>query len=492
MATNDISQKEIIAHHEDTSLKDTAGASHRLAGDALLVTAQGEICRLPVPSNDPNDPLNFTRWEKAAIIVACCWFSIMSLSLSGGLGAILSTFFQLYLPQGHATEEVVRLLTFPALFIGVGNYIILPMSLAFGRRPVFILSVVILLAATIGSAVQTSYKAHLATRIIQGLATGATESLLPLMLTDITFLHERSMIFGFYWATQNIFSSCLNIASSYETSINWRLYYWVYVAAIGLGLLLVIFGAFETRFARPVSSLSGQVVYTDDYGVTRILSDDEAQGHLPELPAITTYSAAPPKKTYSQMLRPWSGTATRPGRLIIMSWIHMAESFTSPGILYAVLLSSITLGCTVGVSLTYNTVLENNYGWPAKNVGLINIGGIIGGIVGMLYGGWPADKLVIYLAKRNHGIHKPEHRLIMLVLPGFLGVGSLLLYGFTASGGSTWWGPYIGWTLFQVVFVTVLIVSTTFAAEAWPKTLGQQSSWLWAARTSSLLALHME
>jgi len=100
----------------------------------------------------------------------------MSLSLSGSLGAILGVFFGIYLPQGHTTEEVVRLLTFPALFIGVGNYIILPLSLAFGRRPVVIVSTLVLLLATIGSAVQNSYEAHLATRIIQGLATGATES----------------------------------------------------------------------------------------------------------------------------------------------------------------------------------------------------------------------------------------------------------------------------------------------------------------------------
>lgn len=43
-------------------------------GDVLLVDAAGEIQRLPVPSNDPNDPLNFTAWEKTGVIVSCCWF----------------------------------------------------------------------------------------------------------------------------------------------------------------------------------------------------------------------------------------------------------------------------------------------------------------------------------------------------------------------------------------------------------------------------------
>ena len=55
---------------------------------------------------------------------------------------------------------------------------------------------VVLLAATIAAAVQNSYNGHLAARIAQGLATGASESLLPLMLTEITFLHERGRVFG--------------------------------------------------------------------------------------------------------------------------------------------------------------------------------------------------------------------------------------------------------------------------------------------------------
>lgn len=45
----------------------------------------------------------------------------MSLSVVGGLGAILGVFFELYIPQGHSSTQVVRLATFPSLFVGVGE-----------------------------------------------------------------------------------------------------------------------------------------------------------------------------------------------------------------------------------------------------------------------------------------------------------------------------------------------------------------------------------
>ncbi len=48
-------------------------ASH-VEGNALLVARDGAVRKLPVPSSDPNDPLNFSRSRKIGIIIACCWF----------------------------------------------------------------------------------------------------------------------------------------------------------------------------------------------------------------------------------------------------------------------------------------------------------------------------------------------------------------------------------------------------------------------------------
>jgi hypothetical protein len=42
--------------------------------DHVLVDETGEVQRLPVPSNDPNDPLNFSKWEKFGVVFSCCWF----------------------------------------------------------------------------------------------------------------------------------------------------------------------------------------------------------------------------------------------------------------------------------------------------------------------------------------------------------------------------------------------------------------------------------
>jgi hypothetical protein len=333
----------------------------------------------------------------------------------------------------------------------------------------------VLLAATIAAALQDSYEGHLAARVIQGLATGSSESLLPLMLTEVTFLHERPRIFGLYWMVQNALSSTINLCSSYlNHSLGWRWYYWIFVITVGVGIIFAYLLAFETQFVRPVESLDGQVVTTDEFGVTRVVPDSEVQEFLANLEksGLTPPPAAgeaTERKTYAQRIRPWSTPHPQPWRVIVLSWLYMAQSLTSPGIMYEVLTSSIALGCGVGMSLTYNTVLADNYGWAHQDIGLVNVGGVLGAVLGTLYCTFLGAPFVMWLARRNKGVHKPEHHLLTLAPPAVIGIGMLLLYGFTAGGGPTWWAPYIGWTIFQYTFTAVLIISTTFASEAAPK-----------------------
>jgi hypothetical protein len=101
----------------------STGGTHNthVEGNALLISKDGTIRKIPVPSNNPNDPLNFRPWEKAGLIFCCCWFSIMGLAIASGLGAILNVFFEIYIPQGYTPDQVVFLITMPSLCIGLGK-----------------------------------------------------------------------------------------------------------------------------------------------------------------------------------------------------------------------------------------------------------------------------------------------------------------------------------------------------------------------------------
>jgi hypothetical protein len=71
------------------------------------------------------------------------------------------------------------------------------------------------------------------------------------------------------------------------------------------------------------------------------------------------------------------------------------------------------------------------------------------------------------MARRNGEFHTPEHLPLMLPFVDAIGFTSMLLYAFTCDGKASWWGPYIGWALYEFCFVATLVITTAYAAESW-------------------------
>lgn len=239
---------------------------------------------------------------------------------------------------------------------------------------------------------------------------------------------------------------------------------------VGAGLVFAFLGAFETMFHRSMLYVDGRVVVTDEYGMTQVVSDDQAQDYLDHVGTNdpTSGAAYAEKYSYVRRIRPWSTPVERPLHTMLVTWTQMAVSLTSPAILYAVLATSTALAGVIFMSLTYDSILQG-YGWSPKSVGLINIGGLVGAFVAMAYSAFLAEPLNLWLAKRNRGIHTPEHRLVALIPAFVLGFASLLMYGFTAVGASSEWPVVIAYAIFQVSWISLLITTSAFAVEASPR-----------------------
>jgi hypothetical protein len=64
-----------------------------VSGDVLMISGNDKVRRIPIPSDDPNDPLKFSKWKKMGIVFTCCWFCEFKINLP------LSTRFSLTRPQ---------------------------------------------------------------------------------------------------------------------------------------------------------------------------------------------------------------------------------------------------------------------------------------------------------------------------------------------------------------------------------------------------------
>jgi len=89
-------------------------------------------------------------------------------------------------------------------------------------------------------------------------------------------------------------------------------------------------------------SVRGQVVHTDDFGVTRVLSDDEAREYGAfdgDSNAISTQ-----KRSFVQTLNPISPVAPHGFKLAGTVLLKMLSALSSPAVIWAILASSISLG----------------------------------------------------------------------------------------------------------------------------------------------------
>ncbi|KAH0271669.1 MFS general substrate transporter, partial [Aureobasidium melanogenum] len=455
---SDHDKVSMVSDHIEMPEKGFADSLQPSNGDLQLINATGEIRRIPIPSSDPNDPLNFSKWRKLGILICCCWFSIFSLVLVGSLGPILGVFIGLYAPSGHSVQQVVNLTTYPSLVMAFGSFLILPLSMMFGRRPIFLACSVLLIGSTFGAGASNSYNTHMACRILQGIAAGATESVLPLIITDITFVDERGLYFGIYWGTQNLINTVFGISSS-----TWL------PPHLGVAAMFLLS---ETRYTRSPASMNGQVLFTDEWGVTHFLTDAEARQRFGVVQQSDSQEHR--QKTYLEHLNPISGVAPNALKLGLGAELKMFQALSSPGVIYAILVSSIVLGTSIAMSLVYDSILTTEFHWSEKSVGLVNVGVFPASIAAMFYAGYIGDKMNLWFAKRRNGVHVPEDTLIQLILPFIVGAVGIIIFAITANDpeNHSSWGIIMGWTLYEFAFIVVLITTTHFGSEAFPKNPG--------------------
>jgi hypothetical protein len=75
--------------------------------------------------------------------------------------------------------------------LGASNLWWVPLSNAFGRRPVMLVATLLMALSTLWCGLSTSYSSLLAARFFQGVGGGAADTVPPTMVGDLYFMDER-------------------------------------------------------------------------------------------------------------------------------------------------------------------------------------------------------------------------------------------------------------------------------------------------------------
>jgi len=295
-----------------------------------------------------------------------------------------------------------------------------------------------------------------------GFGAGAAETIAPITIADVFFLHERGTVMALYTSFLAVGASLGIIISGLITiQHQWRVIYQVATPLVGFVLLLAFFTFPETAYTRETpsdtksGSTSPRLASTDEADPTA-RDTERATAEKTSDTATTTSDAErssnplPEKKTYAQNLRIFNGTLTNESFLKLV--VRPLALICLPPVLWAALVQAVTIGFLVAISSNIDVAFHTTYGFESWQVGLCFVAAIVGSIIGIPAGGHLGDIIADWFTRRNGGVRDPEMRLPTM-LPSLITMPlSLILYGVGIEYKLHWMCPTIGLGLRESLF----------------------------------------
>ncbi|KAJ5090512.1 hypothetical protein N7532_009196 [Penicillium argentinense] len=433
------------------------------------------IIYIPTPTADPQDPLNMALWQKIVVLMVISTFSALGLCLVSGFGGLLTFYIPDYVAAGKDYADITQLMTYPTLFMGIGNLIGMPLAIAVGRRVVLLVFTLVLILGAVLCAVAETYEWHLACRMVLGLSAGQSEALVPMITQEIFFLHERGKCLMIQQAIQVLLTTIwVLFASPISAAISPQGWYFLAAGLAGLQFLVALALLPETKYDRDLSA------YQED------LSDDNATGNAdieaygPAKPTVMVCKQKPPldfvnysPRTWRSDLRLWIGKPEWHKAAEVLK--QTVELLFFPNVFWALCLNGLTIGVNIAIGTTYGTILTGSpYNWPDSSTSYVNCGQIIVALIALPLLGSGSDRLIRWRAQRNGGMHEPETRILPLFFPIAVGLFTSVLYGQGAAHPEKYhWFVYVYAVAgYYFCFVAANIVAITYLLDSYPARAG--------------------
>ena len=448
-------------------LEEDVAHSETVTGDLKHGTGKNaNIVLTPQPSEDPNDPLNWSQARKLTIMLITGMGTILYGACFGPL--LNASLVVIAIDLNVTITDITLLSGYQVLVVGCTAPFVSACSRKYGKRSLFVLSSVSAVIGNIIGSTSKNYNQLLAARIIQGFSVSTYESLLLVVIGDLFFVHERGIYFSIVSFLLVAISNLASVVCGpITTNLGWKYLFHIFVAISVVQTIFQIFFVPETTYRRDHKYEIDELT-TDNFGeLAAAEHQHEKSLHTVQLEnAISRQTTGiPTKKAFWENMKLFDGTYSDENLLALI--IAPFAICMNASVCYVIVVQAWFVGLFVAIAF----VLAQIFAYPPYNlnpshIGYLSLGPFVGGLIAMLLFGAITDPIMMYMTRRNKGVYEPEYRLLISVLGVASGAG-LFGYGYvTQNSGS----PYVAATVHGVIIfgVMALIVATSsYALDAY-------------------------
>ncbi|CAN9204248.1 unnamed protein product [Alternaria alternata] len=379
----------------------------------------GGIVLSPQPSDDPNDPLNWSlKWKCLHLLILAFGSAVTNATttmLTPGLEPLTEQF------QSNESDISTWILTAPTFWTSAAAFVAVAGTDVWGRRPFYVWSVVLLALTNFAAYLSSTFPMLAIARTAGGLFSAPLFTLLTATISDVFFVHQRGRSIAVWNLMLNSGAQVGQIIAGFVTdafgvSANFLITAFIYAALIPVFYLTIFESAYFKRKTDDVTTIHVQV--------------DKLSAEYDEEDLKS--SVRPPRQTYNERL------VLSRGRLSEKSFfkgiIKPLGLITSPIVFYSCFLNTTVFLFLAGMSTFMSILLSSPpYDLTPSQIGLTNLPLFVAGLLSGPFFGWMSDASVNLMARHNgtsKGMVEPEFRLVLLLvstpitMAGLIGLGA--------------------------------------------------------------------
>ncbi|QLI74315.1 uncharacterized protein G6M90_00g107710 [Metarhizium brunneum] len=383
----------------------------------LLTTHNGgggseDVILNPVPSSDPDQPLNWPTWRKSLN-----YGLLTSMTLAVFTALSIQPVFWNPMTQdlGITYQDLANAQAIQLVGLASSCVLFIPLTKKYGRRSTYVFSTALVAASSWWMAyMKTKVELYL-TSLLYGLAASTTDTSIEMSINDLFFVHQRATANGIY-AVAVMGGSFLTpmIAGVQAEAQGWRVSYMTLAGFMSAIHVIFIFFFEENKWIPTIEGTQASTYTTNgkiDLEAAPSATPSTWQRYRHAMRFLTQTDESLLKLAIAPVY-----TCFMPH--VVFGWLQLAS-----GVCWLVVLSSVLTIVFAAPPYNFN---------PAQ-VGYMYTGPTIGTILSFFYGGPLTDWAIVRLSRRSGGVFEAEMRLYPLILPAIVSTGGLIMFGATAD-----------------------------------------------------------